>query len=276
MSKAKVEELHRFRFDYVKFQFPDLGAYWSVKARKQIESALLELQAEYPHNTLAEPKFTPLQPRLERPNGLLLVELWGRAAEVVHRLPWQWVEYVTFAHVKSYADLPENGTYKQLLDLFDQPGYRKSARTTPPKRKNSVKHSGLPGLQIGSKKSDLHFTIYARPGERIGVEGKFRDERLYNLRDTACVSYDPASTRSKEGWRVLLALCARQTLDQLDYEFLSREAELGEYLLDLSRVHISPRSARGEYTREGQLSLESARGGAEALDSFNSLPEDEE
>lgn len=234
MKTAIVPTEALWRFDYFKFTFPDSDHKLSARRFQQVEKAVNELMGDAPMGTYKEPKQTWLAPGTTRPNGLHIIEVWGVPAEALRKLPWHWVDYLTYAHVKSYAQLPEGKTYDNLLDLFNNPGYRKASRIVPPKRKHSVKQSAYPGLAIGSKKSSIHFAVYTRPGERIGVEARFTDEHLATARDNACVAVGEPDTNRSAGWLALLKFLVRKTYQELDYEFLSRDAEYQEFLVEFS------------------------------------------
>lgn len=236
-AKAPIEAF--YRYDYVKFTFRDSHPEHSRKRFDLATRHVNEYMGDALPGTWREPKQTFLAPNSTRPNGLHIIEVWGQAAGAVVRFPWSWVEYLTFAHVKTYGDGKDTQSYDELLHLFDTPGYRKSTRITPRRQKHSVKDSRRPGLSIGSKKSDLHFAIYVRPGEKIGVEGRFRDERLAVARDNAVLATGEPTTRQPRGYLMLLRFLATVAQSQLDYEFLSRDAEVDEYLHNFGTARLS-------------------------------------
>lgn len=243
-AKAPLDAL--YRFDYVKFTFRDAHPDLSQQRFMKALTAVNKFCSEMLPGTWREPKQTFLDPAQSRPNGLHIIEIWGIAANAVVSLPWAWVEYLTFAHVKTYVDLQGNTTYDELLHLFDTPGFRKGTRITPRRQRHSVKDSSRPGLQLGSKKSDLHFGIYVRPGEKVGVEARFRDERLATARDNACLAVGEPTSRAKGGWVVLLRQLASVGRNQLDYEFLSRDAEVDDYFAveSYGTARLSPWATR--------------------------------
>lgn len=245
MERAKAPLEGMWRYDYVKLTFRDASPQGSRRRFDRITEAVNLYMGDAPIGSWREPKQTFLAPGESRPNGLHIVEIWGVAADAVTKLPWEWVEYLTYAHVKTYVDVTAGESYETMLNLFDQPGYRKTARTTPRRQRHSKKDSRRPGLQIGSKKSSLHFGIYVRPWEKVGVEGRFRDERLWNARDLACVAVgEPTDRKARGGWVMLLRLLAKNTWEQLDYEWLSRDREIGEFFENLGTARRSPWSER--------------------------------
>ena len=240
MAVAKSSIEHLWRFDYVKFTFPDADPQASAKRFKRITDYVNEHMGDSPVGSWREPKQTFLSPHYTRPNGYHIVEIWGEAAGAVIRFPWAWVEHMTYAHVKTYADMPEGEDYNSLLDYFNNAGFRKATRITPRRQRHSKKDSKRPGLQVGSKKSSLHFGIYVRPYERVGVEGRFRDEHLATARDFAVLATDePTNPKVRDGYLMLLRFLAQKTQDQLDYEFLSRDREIADFLTGFSRTRRS-------------------------------------
>lgn len=234
---------HRFRkgyrFDYFKFTFPDVDKDLNYKRRVRIEEAVARLEVSMGDVRLREPKVTFLGPAGNRPDGLMIVEVWGRAAEALYDLPNEYAPFLTFAHIKTYATLREGVTYDKWLAMCQKSGFRKGTLTTPRKQRNSVKDSGKAGYTFGSHKSDLHFSAYQRPGERLGLEARFRDERLQSamvLAEDLLESLQRSGDTQFSVWNLAAGLMAKTADEQLDFEILSRDEDLSDYLTGFSSM----------------------------------------
>lgn len=220
------------RYDLVKFRFWDIGAEWTNHVRSQVDAAYETMCIAYPNLSLKEPKYTILPASPNKPNGIFLVELFGFAAEAVKMLPIAWLQYLTYAHVKAFArGMNEEGIKELQWQCVQTSGRRQAVLTQGGSAGTSKKGKRMPGLRIGSRKSDLHFVMYARSGQAPGFESRWRDEGLAQRTMTV---YEVMEERQVDDWSVgwdwLRILLARDAADALFVEMAGRGIDLNRYV----------------------------------------------
>lgn len=215
-------------YDYVKLRWHHSEILFCELTRKQVLEAYEQLQEECPGVAMREPEFTTLPPSRTRPDGMYIVEVFGYAANLIHRLPWSWCQFLTYAHVKSFSTvlMPE-----EILDLGIEllrgDGRRQVNILKGGKAGRSRKGVKSHSIRIGSRKSDLHFMVYARQGQRVGVETRWRGDSLAIRTVEVNDRLEDAQVENwRTGWHWLSVLLARDGARELDKEFISR----GKYI----------------------------------------------
>ena len=224
------------RYDYVKFRWHDISQTWTEHVREQVEQAFGVFSQAYPTISPKAPKFTIIPASPNKPNGIFIVEIFGFAATLVEMLPIAWMQNLTYAHVKAYARGMTVGGIKQLhWQCLNTSGRRQAVITQGGSAGTSKKGKKMPALRLGSRKSDLHFIVYAREGQAPGFESRWRDE---GLAQRTLHVYDVMEDRQVEdwsvGWNWLRALLARDAGDAMFTEFASRGIRLEEMVEDWS------------------------------------------
>lgn len=220
------------RYDLVKFRWWNIDVLWTSHVRDTVDAAWQALQDEYPNISLKRPKYTVLPASPNKPNGIFLLELFGFAAEAVRKLPVGWMQYLTYAHVKSFArGMTIEGIKDINFQMINTVGRRQAVLTQGGSAGSSKKGKRMPALRLGSRKSDLHFVVYAREGQAPGFESRWRDE---GLADRCLKVHDILEERQIEdwslGWDWLRLLLSRDASDALFTEMASRGIDLERYV----------------------------------------------
>lgn len=104
------------------------------------------------------------------------------ADAVLLGMPLGWHKYITYLHVKHFRADVDEVVYKEFCNRStDEPMFRNTMKLGPKRgheRDSAVK---VPGLRIGSNKSDLQFVIYPRARQPLGFEARFKDEKLARI-----------------------------------------------------------------------------------------------
>lgn len=215
------------RYDYIKITFPDVHPVHRQHVDDAISVAVGRLREEYPKLQLHLPKATTLPPSPNKPDGKYIIELAGFVAEACKYLPAGWLEYVTYAHVKSFCELPPGWTLddfgKVLTDRAG--GYRNlSVRQYNRGNKTQTKQPGK-AYTLGSGKSGCHLNAYRRPGQPVGIEGKFRDEQVKNVTLDALDWYEANKQNDQGAWDFARAAWGRRSAEVWSHELLNRGVE---------------------------------------------------
>lgn len=239
------------RFDYLKFSFPDTHPIHRQQVDEVLSHALGLVSEKYGLSSLVPPKMTTLPPSPAKPNGKYIVELWGGAAMLVMYLPRHWLEFVTYVHVKSYIAQPGGVGIERVDELMrDTEGLLTYTFTKPGRANNSPVKAREPGARLGSRKSGAHFSLYARPGQLVGLEGRFRDEFV---KDIASECYELGAKHDigdTGAWQTALYRWARLAGEKFCHELYRRELDPHEFGYPVTYEEMS----RGDtYERRADL-----------------------
>lgn len=127
-------------------------------------------------------KFKVLRHQTAERGPLYSLQVWGDAARVLHKLPWDLSQYLTEMHVKCYLVEHEPGMYEWLQDAMWAAPYTVNVSFYKSRNSgNAKKGTGERGARIGSRKSDKHSVIYRRQKEKPGFETRVSDKTLKRL-----------------------------------------------------------------------------------------------
>lgn len=227
-----IGELTRLcRFDKVKLTFPDVHPIHRKNVEEAIAAAIVMLGKEYPGVRIIEPRFTVLEPSPNKPNGKYIVELQGVVAEAAVYLPAGWMEYVTYVDTKTFVTLPQEPGDDYMQQLLERPGGYRNMFIRFMKRGNRA-GTKMPGkaFTLGSGKSGCHLNMYRRPAQPWGVEGKFRDEQVYDRTLTALDRFMNDGLSDREAWAELRMMCGRKMAETWAAELYARDLEPAEVM----------------------------------------------
>lgn len=230
-TTLKVQYTATARFDYIKLRFKTLHPGLVEEVKMRVWEEWTKLAASAGVKALKDPKFTPIDPSPNKPNGLFIVELFGFAAESVKGLPAGWLQYVTFAHVKSFAHGMRLAHIVELRDKYMSRQARRSVSVinggTGGRSKKGV---AMPAIRIGSRKSDWHGIIYARKGFAPGFEGRYRDEGVYQRTLKALDLWNNGEFPDGFAWGAFLRDMAGDTAACFETDAMQRDISLEHYI----------------------------------------------
>ena len=230
-ATLKGEYVVAARFDYVKLRWRYYSPDFAVDIQDQVYAAWTAIGAEHDVSTIKEPKFTVIDPSPNKPDGLYIVELFGLAAEAVHHLPAGWLMQVTYAHVKAFAHGTRLAQLVEMRDLYMSRSARRGATViNGGTAGRSSKGVAMPGIRIGSRKSDWHGVIYARKGFAPGFEGRFADEGVFQRTLAALDFWDNGAEPDRAAWNHFLKSCARETATCFETDAMQRGFQLEDYV----------------------------------------------
>jgi hypothetical protein len=229
------------RYDLVKFRFRTIDPDYTIAIQDSVMEVFEEFQARHHGLALRVPKFTALPPSPAKPNGLYIVELLGFAAEAVYGLPSGWMQHLTYAHVKSFAQGMTLADIKSLqMQMINSSGRRGVTLIQGGTAGRSKKGVQMPSVRVGSRKSDLHFIIYGRPNQVPGFESRWTGEGLASRTlDVYDALGGTSATPNREFWEGLKRVLGRDGADQMFIEMAIRGIELEDHMHQWSRFPSS-------------------------------------
>ena len=214
------------RYDRVKFRFRDCGPAFVAAMDEVLGRAYATLLDRCKGMDIRAPKRTILPASMSKPEGLLIYELNGLCAEAVRYLPAGWLMDATYVDVKSFVRLaPEVGSFDEGFgSILNVEGGRRmlSTRRYPRASKDGAKRSGMV-YTLGSGKSGLHLNAYMRPGQPVGIEGKYRDEAVASVAQRALEMYSGGILTDAGAWDVALRDWAYISAQAWEAELLYRD-----------------------------------------------------
>ena len=89
---------------------------------------------------------------------------------------------LTYVHTKTYHTAVDVEEYRDMKNrATDGPLFRNVDIFGPRREGNSDKRGALPGIRIGSNKSDLQISLYGKANRPFGIESRCKDVKLKNL-----------------------------------------------------------------------------------------------
>jgi hypothetical protein len=158
-----------YRPDYAKFLMQVRPELWSLTSRRFHEAShLMKVKGDW----LKSHRMTRLWFNHESGYETWSIEIWGEWAQIVDRLPMEYLATLKRFDVRAIlwdtdeATIIEVGQHLQKnLSQFNVNVY-----STKPRSKRDGRDSGGKGFAIGSHKSDLRITTYKRTGEPCAQE----------------------------------------------------------------------------------------------------------
>ena len=138
---------------------------------------------------------------------------------------------VTYAHVKAFAHGTRLAQLVEMRDLYMSRSARRGATViNGGTAGRSSKGVAMPGIRIGSRKSDWHGVIYARKGFAPGFEGRFADEGVFQRTLAALDFWDNGQEPDRAAWNHFLKSCARETATCFETDAMQRGFQIEEFV----------------------------------------------
>lgn len=127
------------------------------------------------------------------------------ADTVLMAMPLSWYQFITYMHSKVYLHSVNKEVYKELANRSsDAPMFRNVSKLGPRRHASDKDFSRVPGLRIGSNKSDLQVLWYQDSRSPVGMESRLKDEKLKRLLQRYVAPNPPSSSDRVQVWQHFL------------------------------------------------------------------------